>query len=663
MSSIHDLCIHRLVAAVLDSEVGVDGSLAFQRASAFDLSIHDAIRHLDATGHTCSIKSQVDLQPHIEEVGDTVLFHIASADVKDFDARFINRKRGSESFRLIHHFDPCHGLTVSVKDIQMPAPCPDDVDWTWVFEGDDYSLRFSVLSTPGTSSVHFFIAGVHQRTETMKGECGKLLYIDAIHSSKEHSIPQFPECTENVVEFSRCFFNVVDMHVWQESDTVTKLLSAAIPWASAIKEHWFMHDPQEWIDTLHSAKDNVLAFVNVQTILDMASVKQNVAYLGLAILRRMQTNGCTSLLDHKAGVINEFAVDKFKILPVSRSVWTRLYDLGLLQSYCNVSAYGIILGYDTHRTVCVPFDADSAAITMAIASLLNVSLSHVTEQQKDEYFFEWGSSNEELLTTCDPDELLLAYRIRHESDGIHLISDTSFTPMVASMAVPIDSLTPGQVRLDPRRTRRVNLEKIFPLLCDRLKLQGSNVDACLHEIQCRRLQKKWSLEDFDSGGNMSSMGLSNLFATILGGWMGAQVRVLVGKGGCASVAFWDGKEDNPWTLVDVSCSVKNSFDMAPYVSKIHEASEEEEIKKGFLVEVRCKQMWSVAQVLDINKNSNMATVKLLCNERVTTINLDSRTFRKLSRTSNSDVERVMKKLLLHKNKTCGSSFQVEELDE
>lgn len=653
------LCTQRLVAEVLDSHRGVDDRLAFQRKGAFDISVRDALHHLE-TDHGCMyrIRQEAALTPHIEQIGESVIFHIAHAKEQDFDQRFVNKKRSANSHHSVQQSQSCEGMTVSVQKLPMPLLCPD-LSWEWIFKSEEYSLRVCVQpALPNTSTVvHLYIAGVHVATDFIATPMeDRILHIDAIHN--RNGIPTFVDVVDRqgATTFGRLFLDVTVIHTWYQSLIVMQLFQAARPWASVLQGLWaYTSDVQTWIDVVKTADDAILRLVNIDNVVKLRAMDSTICHRGLAILRRMQSNGSSSSLDWKASIINEFAVERFEVLPISADVMKRLFEMQMFHNYPNASPYGLIVGHGATRSLCIPMHSSSSSITMAVASLLNVSMAQVDDPLLDEYLFEWNTTFEEDLVQCDPDESMTPYRVHLNEDGIQLTRDHQIEKALSSSAIPIDAVVVSDIRLDPRRTRRIKLSQVFPILCERLELQHSTIESCIREIQCRRVVKTWSLEGFDTGGNLSSLGMATLLAILLAGWGGAMVRVFMGKGRCAHAAFWDGTK---MCLIDVCSSTKNTFDMTPYVSKIREASEEECVKKGYLVEVRGKSTWHVAHVVEVERLSNRATVQFLCNERKTSINLDSRAYRRLQKNQESDLDKIVKKLLLHYNKTSGSSFIV-----
>merc|ERR1712087_765203 len=90
----------------------------------------------------------------------------------------------------------------------------------------------------------------------------------------------------------------------------------------------------------------------------------------------------------------------------------------------------------------------------------------------------------------------------------------------------------------------------------------------------------WGVDDFDTGGNLSCLGMSILLAYTVGAWLGIDTRVCLSD--CDSAVAACRCKDSSWLVIDPVSSTINAL--------MHEPAPPLAIpKKNDFVEVRCRK--------------------------------------------------------------------------
>jgi hypothetical protein len=217
-----------------------------------------------------------------------------------------------------------------------------------------------------------------------------------------------------------------------------------------------------------------------------------------------------------------------------------------------VCRFGALVEERSSRFLAVPFDATPCGVLVAMASLLQIPEEPPVAECID---LEFGVVHAEAegVTGHAPSTAVVGYRARIVKQRVVLQRDDD--------AISGESRSVDELDLAPRhesRVQRSSLEMFFPLLCSRIEARGGTIRACVWEVQARRAVGEWTLDAFDAGGHLSSLGGSVLLALSLHLWVGARTRVFCSRGGGASVGVWDGDAfvlyHPTWTSSSLFCA-------------------------------------------------------------------------------------------------------------
>ena len=160
----------------------------------------------------------------------------------------------------------------------------------------------------------------------------------------------------------------------------------------------------------------------------------------------------------------------------------------------------------------------------------------------------------------------------------------------------------------------------------------------------RKLKHEWVMEDIDTGGDMSSLGMSILSALVFGFWHGSRTRIFVSCFHTAMIGVWI---NDGYTLIDPSSSRENAItlnfeDSLPTVRKI---------KKGSFLEVKQISKWKLAVVERViqdplHPRSTSVVVRMVASGKRRGVALSSSSaWRHLTTDDTCDVEQVLTALL------------------
>ena len=396
------------------------------------------------------------------------------------------------------------------------------------------------------------------------------------------------------------------------------------------------------LDALRDSRvsDEFVVFLNPRVVFKHINCRDDrINLIGMSILNRLHAHAGGFSASSKEAVLGEFSIGSFASTPLSKQQFRRLFSLGMLTRWCILATeHGALLDemkWQASRVLLVPHDSQTSDLGMAISSLLTCEI-HVDASCPRELTFAFDDDGLqcEPSTACgiQPQEQLQPYILRLDTERrcVTLVEDTKTTPMPASDAISVDDVQ--DVPYDTKRTRRGEVQKLFPSLASRLHSLDGTSTACFMEVQARRTTVEWSLDGLDSGKNLSSLGMSILLAISLGGWYGARVRVFIGRTRAAALGFWSG---DGFRLVDPVRTNVNAYDVAPYVSCLPESGKNNRIYSGVFVQVPSNGQWRVAKVVRLSgltpDTYQQMEVLFLSTGKKVWISLKAQTWRRLAR--------------------------------
>ena len=163
----------------------------------------------------------------------------------------------------------------------------------------------------------------------------------------------------------------------------------------------------------------------------------------------------------------------------------------------------------------------------------------------------------------------------------------------------LDAIVPSEIPLDALRRNRADVHAIFPNAVRRMHQQGDAIEACVRDVQARRLERIWTVGGMDTTKNLSSLGMSVLAAILLSYYHGARVRVYVGRARAAVLGVYG--SSRTFELYDPARVRYNGFDVAPHLVDA-EAGRDVMIRKGSLVEVKMRTKWVLHQATNVSSS-------------------------------------------------------------
>lgn len=662
----------RLVAEALDSQNSMDGTQSFPRSKAFGRLI-DAIATLTASHARVEVLD--DRSPNIPGIvlkDDEGTTSVEIRVMGDWNLRCLaepKKSSSTEAWEIIISTSPspCFAFRIPCPTYPDHLVPPSTVAWNWVFRTRKHALRIGTVDDEPSCAnnakftVHLFCCGIIWFTEAFPSEHPRLrhtsFYVDMITSDVPQGdddlgwLPVFPDIIDDAgaTNFGSIFMRTCCMKELSSSLVVQSLCRCARPWRSVLSEKWIFRGDrtQQLVDLLRQEElpDDVLRLVDGRVLLHQIGRDDRIDLTGTIFLRRLQATSCARSADYKVSIMNDFSVGEFAVIPVGCLRFVHLFDIGILDRLDNVSRYGVLWGDGSDRTVALPNDSTSRHIVMALTTLLHydIQIDEITDPASDGLYFQGNK----LLTEpgCaghTANEPLCAYfvRIDPKEKSVFLARDPHTISSNATDVIPIDNIFSLHLSHVSTRTRRSDVMNTFPMLARRIELQNNTLEACIREVQARRVSSEWSLEALDCGGNLSSMGMAVMTAILLTGWIGIRVRVFVGRCRSALVGVWDDTTAN-FQLVDPSWTVKNTFDICSHFSTLSESGHDLFVRKGMILEVRRGDKWHVAKIISVQSQLMSASIRFIANGQDGNISLSSHCWRRLS-DDDSDVDRLLR---------------------
>jgi hypothetical protein len=663
----------RLTAEAMDSEVAMDGTKAFMRSGGFG-TLSNAIATLASRHPLTLIDDSALSTPGLKLCGENVEVRVTGTWNLKRLANIKGTPSTTEAHQVVYHeeYVPCFAFALEKAKIPENLVPPPTVYWMWVYRTKYQALRVCKVEGPlgyhsgAEFTVHLYRCGILWMSESHSTEHvaihGAVFYVDVITSVAYGTeslewIPTFPDVIDEDGSsiFGLTFLNTSCITDLSQSVVVARLMACAYSWRSFLCERWtFPGDRiQGLVNVLQDERvsDDILKLIDGTVLIKQVRKDDRIDLIGTILLRRLQTVTSSRSADHKVSVRTELSIGQFGIFPIHSSRYAHLYDLGIMNQLDNISAYGVLFGNSSCRTLALPNDSTPSHVAMGLSSLCSydVEIDEADSEMKEIIEISPGVLlSEASYAGYTSNDKLSPYYVRiNIQDGCVILTQDPHTPIYeANGVISIDELSTGQFTCDANRTRRPDMMSIFPKLARRLELQNNTIEACVREAQARRTSSEWSLEALDCGGNLTSMGMTVMMALVLTGWMGIRVRVFLGR--CRSALLGVLNEMNGYyQLVDCTKTTRNTFEIAPHLSGCPESGKDICVRKGMLIEVRPVAKWHLAQIIKLCPDSMSAHIQYIGNERQEWISLSSQCWRRLS-DENSDVDKVIRFLIKNK---------------
>ena len=363
-----------------------------------------------------------------------------------------------------------------------------------------------------------------------------------------------------------------------------------VRWRSLLRPHWSFANLEDLFHVLRHATGCVLRLVDGSAALTCTASDASIDMIGLSLIRRLC--GRTRATDYRDSAAFAFDVSGIRTLAFDADRFSYLVDYGVFDACDSVSQHGAIVTFQRRRYIAVPHSVGPSGILMAIASLLDVPVDAATPASH--YRLDFGVVHSEPCAN-DARHELTPYRVRVASGGVTLVRDDEECCVNCCTARSVDEFAHCTISTEESRVRRSLLLEVFPLLAERIMRHGEHsiVRACVYELWCRRIVSEWTLECFDSGGNLSVLGGAVLLAVVIGRWLGARVRVFYSISGAAAFGVWF---DGAWRLFNPAWTTENVFRDLVLASLPSRLSE---FRRGDVVEVLFRTRWHVGLVLHV----------------------------------------------------------------
>ena len=582
-------------------------------------------------------------------------------------------EQSDEAFRHIPPVPGHHTYVVRMEprdgfEVRGDLLTPQGLGWHDVVSCDDVVFRFACVPSmePSVKVREYwngFLFAQDTLDETLHCQ-GMTLYIETNHSSIHAGKGGFrlPDVvrTEALDAFARFFLCTTRGPELARSSIVREMLQRLHPWRCHLRSLWCVENEQRLIDVVCKegvAPDALVCLAPVRKVLlgTMASCNA-LDVMGLGLLRRFQSFGHTRMADWRATALTEHGIVGFKMIPLTLQRFRHLYEVGALDDVCeyegHLSPYGFVVDATMFHTVAVPYDAEPRDLTrllLDVTTLLTSLPSYFSSDPSSptDIVVGFGEVHCDGPDLCAPNEVLQPYRVHLSVDeGIVLIKDDGCKECIVDEdhVLGVDSVEEKHVPHCPSRVSRTYVADVFSMLGARLA-QRPPLQACLLEVQARRLCSEWTLEGIDCGANLSSFGMSVLLTVTLTHWMGARARVMLSQRSRAAMVGILGGDGDEVQLVDPCRSLMNGFDVERSQRTVYPQLFPYEVKPQCFLEVKQRTTWHVCVVLRVDKIMETAEVRLLLTSAVMTLSLRQHTWRRLARNSDTDVDAILRRFV------------------
>ena len=547
-----------------------------------------------------------------------------------------------------------YNIRVTGVETHSNIVSPSHLKWTRIITTKRCSLHINSESIQSGLQVHLYRSGILWRSEEHASEHSLSLSFNVISQdsgmdsgmdSEFSWIPSFPDLmsTESANSFAYHLLRTMHIEAMSKSSIVNTMLQRCLPWRYMLSTRWIptQHDIVSEIIELLNRKRMSDGFVKlIHSAVLMCRVDRDFSFdaVGLSLMQRIRHQKWRHSEHPRENTMSELSVIGFGVMQLQYSEFSRCYKLGVFQGVDNISEYGFVADGENGRLLVVPKDVNQLQIVMAISSLFPCD-NPIEEEEI--LFLPFDTIHSEVsYSGCVHTMKMSPYRLSLSLDGITLTWDADTKCQTADKCISVDELQTGTIPIDSDRIRRGVIVRMFPSLAKRVDSQLDPVTACFVEVQSRRLCFEWSLEGIDIGNNLSSLGMSILFSLLLGHWIGARVRVFIGKGGCALVGYWS-NDRREFILVDPTATERNWFDVETIPN---DSVKRAELKKGSFIEVLSYSKWHIGRVERIDRYIQSAEVWMIKSERKKWVSMPSRKWRHIS-DEDGDTQQTIARLL------------------
>ena len=622
--------LRSIAAQYLDSRCAADGTRAFPRSAGFQplsaalatlSSISDVV-----TVRVCDVYAEPALTIDAKNAFTATILdsrrlalHVAHPGFEH--RKHLARRTASADHIVVHGAQsvPCmkirvDGVSAHVGEELMTLLADDRLDWKWIVRTPEWSLRMVDCGDRTHGRVRMYRSGVLWQEEPIEGFD---VLIDVIGvppvDAGELWLPPFPAIAHGSepYDLAQMLLRPDRAVAISDSKLLKLVLRRAHPaWTEALWTRWWLPCYDDDMNhLLHLVKsdttcDELLRFINVGEVIQKNMLPDDrLKDKATAICRRLGPRAVSQPLDYRGG-IHVGIPTRFCTVPISSFRFVRCHDLGTL-GCLGASHHGCIVpGKDDTACLVIPYDVvgETSRLAEAVASLCSLDGTSIgcggrCEPEQCIYLKMDGVMSEASPMGCTDADHFTAYRLRLSvPDGVYLECVDAAEAGESLPARPeifsVDELIDNTVNVSPFRVRSSELQRMFPALTNRLECQDNTSDsariaACKAEAQARRLATEWSFRAWEDGGNLSSLGLSLLFATCLSGWAGAKVRVYLTPTRAAIVGVWK-EHESRFVLYDPAKTCMNTFALMPRFSSCAESGAEVTLAPGDLIEVRVR---------------------------------------------------------------------------
>ena len=417
-------------------------------------------------------------------------------------------------------------------------------------------------------------------------------------------------------------------------------------WHTTLRSMWQTGTQETLLQLLRhtTTPDCIARCIDPSVLLSKTMQNERINILGMSLVRRMKCCDATRYVDMRTSMIAHHGVVRFDVLPIARSRFAHLYDIGVFDGItaCRGAA---LVGVEAFG-MCVPVDTKTIHLTEAIATLLLGSSTDLSGERPI-HEFVFGALYQESSSQCPVPESLLSYRLVIDAVSQKLRMQDSEEHFDTEEIFSIDELERMTIPCDASRTRRTDVAALFPDMARRVESKSSqDRSACLREVQSRRVTREWALDAIDAGGNMSSLGLTLMLHLLLSHWLGARCRIAQSRSGAALLAVYT---DGRYCLIDPCRTLCNFFSLSREMSTFAATGTAIAPHKDMVVEIRQGGKWHVGVVRIVEVEKGSMIVQTAWNGTRVVISIGTHDWRRVGR-DGSDLDGIVRPLLLHRKR-------------
>lgn len=513
-----------------------------------------------------------------------------------------------------------------------------------VIDTPSYLLRVShdIRSTPRV--VHYvdrILVSMHPLPPD--APCGAVL----IDERGERTAYEDGISSESLEPIASIILNVDMVIAVNESNVLRSLWEfLAERWYTMLRDMWVVGTEDILLQLMRhvNTPDCIVRCIDPSVLINKRRRNERIDVLGMTIVRRMKCCDATRYVDMRASMFAHHGVSRIEVLPIARSRFQRLYDIGVFYGMPACGS-GVLVNVGGGEIVmCVPMDSRTLNLTEAVATLL---LNGSSELSGDCPITSFGFSviYQETSSQCPPSETLLPFRLVVDvpTRTLQLMEDVEQDRFDVATIRSVDELERMVIPCDESRTRRRDVAILFPEMSKRVEMKSSeDVSACLREVQSRRVVREWCLEAMDAGHNMSGLGMTLMLHVLLSQWLGARCRVAQSRSGAALLAVY---VNGAYEFVDPCRTLCNFFTLSRELAGAAVSSATTTPRDGMVVEVRKGGQWHVGVVRTVEVDRGSMIVQTAVNDNRFVVSIGGHGWRRVGQDT-SDTDRIVRPLLL-----------------